>query len=327
MAATSIPEAPFAYVDETQISKHLLCGICQEPFVNAHRSPCSHVFCYACITAWFSKQTGTCPVCRGALVPEQLQKDLLINNMTNELPVYCRNRGQGCTATVQRQNLDSHCKNDCQYGMATCPWAEFGCTQTFARSELPVHREKCPYSQISGLLAYVKTLRTELDALQRQVQQLTATPLGAIGPTSTAVTVSSPLSLASSALLPPSRPTLSSVNLSASTPVAKPAIQIEIGNNHQAVSSSDHRWTLKIQAPGGGSLAGIVTKADVKLHESFPQPNHTLTSHPLQLSGRAWGTFDMKIKLHFAGSVTPCRVVYPLQFNAPWASVIYSFNV
>lgn len=40
------------------------CPICIEPFIDAVRSPCFHIFCRRCITTWLETET-TCPMCRG----------------------------------------------------------------------------------------------------------------------------------------------------------------------------------------------------------------------------------------------------------------------
>lgn len=42
------------------------CPICFECMHHAEKTPCSHVFCTACLQKWRSKH-ATCPICRASL--------------------------------------------------------------------------------------------------------------------------------------------------------------------------------------------------------------------------------------------------------------------
>lgn len=61
--------------------------------------------------------------------------------MVNELLVHCTQ--EGCDFTCQRQLIESHIKNDCQYTMTCCELEE--CQELFLKRDLGSHTEKCQF--------------------------------------------------------------------------------------------------------------------------------------------------------------------------------------
>lgn len=61
--------------------------------------------------------------------------------MVNELLVHCTQ--EGCDFTCQRQLIESHIKNDCQYTMTCCELEE--CQELFLKRDLGSHAEKCQF--------------------------------------------------------------------------------------------------------------------------------------------------------------------------------------
>eukprot|EP01105_Mastigella_eilhardi_P026276 TRINITY_DN74_c0_g2_i3.p1 TRINITY_DN74_c0_g2~~TRINITY_DN74_c0_g2_i3.p1 ORF type:complete len:216 (-),score=53.19 TRINITY_DN74_c0_g2_i3:63-710(-) len=208
--------------------------------------------------------------------------------MVDELQVGCPNAG--CGQVLQRQQLQTHLQQSCAFTQLRCTYARYGCEFSGPRSKLGEHNSTPDADQ-----KCVEDLTTQVALLQREVAELKAAA-------ATASTAPSPASAA----------------------VPAPALlTIEVGNTHEEVRTNYHKWTLRITGPGGASLAGVVTCARVKLHKSFPQSLHNLTSHPLQLTGTAWGTFNIKIRL-LTTSGHVYNVGYPLQFDHPWNAITYN---
>jgi len=92
------------FVNITGTIKHIICSICQEIFDEPIRLFCGHTFCKACIIN-FKKYTENCPICRKDLVLKcncsccnELNafgsRDLITQNIINDLDVYCNNESK-----------------------------------------------------------------------------------------------------------------------------------------------------------------------------------------------------------------------------------------
>ena len=66
--------------------------------------------------------------------------------MVNELLVYCPESEQGCTFIGQRQYIESHVKNDCEYTMSSCQLEE--CKELLLKKDLDNHVETCKYRRL-----------------------------------------------------------------------------------------------------------------------------------------------------------------------------------
>ncbi|KAI9024067.1 hypothetical protein DFJ74DRAFT_619181 [Hyaloraphidium curvatum] len=136
----------FEYTDGDRVNPHLVCGVCQAPFVDPVTvAPCGHTFCRECIEAAVDR-LGFCPVDRrpagrGDLAPA----NKIIVNMINELVVRCPNAAAGCTHTGQRQFLASHIRDDCQYATEPCPFR--GCGEMLSKADLETHVDTCEYRE------------------------------------------------------------------------------------------------------------------------------------------------------------------------------------
>ena len=67
--------------------------------------------------------------------------------MADELIVECPNRAIGCTHTCQRQLLEAHLRDSCQYVQVACP--EQGCEQKVLRKALGKHTHDCTHRVLS----------------------------------------------------------------------------------------------------------------------------------------------------------------------------------
>lgn len=99
-----------------------------------------HTFCLQCIQQAL-ESSNLCPIDR-AVISHELQPAIkIISNMVNELLVHCTQ--EGCDFTCQRQLIESHIKNDCQYTMTCCELEE--CQELFLKRDLGSHAEKCQF--------------------------------------------------------------------------------------------------------------------------------------------------------------------------------------
>jgi hypothetical protein len=92
------------FVNINATIKHIICSICQEIFHEPTRLSCGHTFCKDCIIN-FKKYTENCPICRKDLVLKCNcsgciehntfdSKDLITQNIINDLEVYCNNESK-----------------------------------------------------------------------------------------------------------------------------------------------------------------------------------------------------------------------------------------
>lgn len=105
---------------------HLNCPICQQPFIKPLTTLCGHTFCKDCIFECFkmSKDIGLCPLDRTPIDPKNsddiFPTPILINNLVDDLKVYCLNSERGCQWTGCRWELDHHVLSDCDYTGVQC---------------------------------------------------------------------------------------------------------------------------------------------------------------------------------------------------------------
>ncbi|KAI8068179.1 uncharacterized protein B0P05DRAFT_552165 [Gilbertella persicaria] len=129
------------YVDH--VNDNLICCICQQPFIEPVISTCGHTFCHHCILQAL-ENSPHCPIDRTALTAHDVEPAAkIITNMVNELSVYCPRQEQGCPYQGQRQYIESHLKQDCQYIMAPCELEE--CKELLLKKDLSTHAETCNY--------------------------------------------------------------------------------------------------------------------------------------------------------------------------------------
>lgn len=85
-----------------------------------------------------------------------------------------------------------------------------------------------------------------------------------------------------------------------------------IGNAAQKKNATHHYWSLYVRPLFDVKLVREVT---FQLHPTFPNPFKTLREPPFELSGQAYGTFDVEIVV-FPSSLggTPAKFTHFLQF-------------
>ncbi|KAJ1568550.1 hypothetical protein HK096_006117 [Nowakowskiella sp. JEL0078] len=127
----------FRFVAPT--NPNLLCCICCSPFVSPVSAPCGHIFCRSCIVLYISNSPESgCPMDRLSISVEELvPASRVIENMVEELEVYCKYKMVGCEWIGQRQSLDSHLKKECSFETITCP----KCGKEFTLLTLELHAD------------------------------------------------------------------------------------------------------------------------------------------------------------------------------------------
>ncbi|KAI9105230.1 hypothetical protein DFS34DRAFT_541 [Phlyctochytrium arcticum] len=133
----------YEYLEE--VNQNLVCPICFCAFVRPVSSPCGHTFCQSCISsALSSSPTSTCPIDRSPLAISQLSRVVkLVQNLLDELSVYCNYRKGGCTWTGERQGLQTHLDVHCAYVESEC--SNEGCTQNVLRKDAEHHAQVCEW--------------------------------------------------------------------------------------------------------------------------------------------------------------------------------------
>ncbi|KAJ3052952.1 hypothetical protein HK097_005350 [Rhizophlyctis rosea] len=133
----------FEYVQT--VNQHLICCICHNAFYDPVSTPCSHTFCKECIDrSLAARDPQVCPVDRSPLSYDQLTPAFkIVENLVNELFVFCPLRRRGCTWTGQRQFVSSHLNDDCECLRLQCSAPE--CGEWVIRRQFTSHQQNCEH--------------------------------------------------------------------------------------------------------------------------------------------------------------------------------------
>ena len=112
------------FKDKQAISKHLFCSICMDIFKMSTRTPCGHTFCEDCIKNYLNKYSKNCPQCRASIDVKKrpLKKDIMADQIINELEIFCTNRSKGCAWSGALQNLANHLSSNCKFNKEMPEW-------------------------------------------------------------------------------------------------------------------------------------------------------------------------------------------------------------
>lgn len=113
------------------LTDHLQCPICQQPFIKPLTTLCGHTFCSDCIMECFkmskdstSDVIGLCPLDRTPIDStnsnDLFPTPILINNLVDELKVYCLNHERGCEWSGCRWEVEHHVIADCEHTGVKC---------------------------------------------------------------------------------------------------------------------------------------------------------------------------------------------------------------
>ncbi|XP_031431564.1 E3 ubiquitin-protein ligase NRDP1 isoform X2 [Clupea harengus] len=133
------------------VNEGLLCSVCRCVCEEAVMSPCEHVFCRACISAWLS-QHSTCPEDRTHLTHTQLRP--LYRYMRNDLmqlQIRCVFHVHGCDVISALESMHTH-EAECDYSLLTCRNTggkylcyRCGCEVQVCRRDLEAHLSVCEF--------------------------------------------------------------------------------------------------------------------------------------------------------------------------------------
>ncbi|KAF9231727.1 hypothetical protein BU15DRAFT_68094 [Melanogaster broomeanus] len=107
-----------------------------------------------------------CPIDRSTLSMDDLTPaNPIVKHLVDELIVECPQRSAGCPHTCQRQLLESHVKDTCQYVTVPCP--EEGCDQSILRRDRANHVDVCVHRSIQYDGCGVTVKHAALNALTK----------------------------------------------------------------------------------------------------------------------------------------------------------------
>mgnify|MGYP000847616589 CR=1 FL=1 len=103
--------------------KILFCTICSYLMESPTTLNCGHTFCEECLRTWF-KTKQSCPTCRESSCElKQLKKNIIINEMIQELPIKCPSDVQTekpkCGANLKVKDFRGHLKT-CSHIVIPC---------------------------------------------------------------------------------------------------------------------------------------------------------------------------------------------------------------
>jgi hypothetical protein len=126
------PRATF--VRGAEIDPNLLCSVCHDVFAHPVRTPCGHVFCRDCASAWLDAGNTTCISCRAAVLSDDaLQPDRVLDALIGNLATRCPNAA--CPWRGKHGRREAHLA-ECAEERTACPHAEFGCPWKGKRCDL-----------------------------------------------------------------------------------------------------------------------------------------------------------------------------------------------
>jgi hypothetical protein len=156
----------FEYTDEVSLHPHLICSICQLPFIDPRDTPCDKTFCRECITRWIQTQSSSCPICQKSLSVDDLTTtSRIVLTMLDQLPVKCKACGQ---SGWKRGNFDEHIHTACPKAVVTCPLTDINCPWTGQRDQLNQHQLDCRFESVGSVITQ---LISENQKLIDQVNQ------------------------------------------------------------------------------------------------------------------------------------------------------------
>ena len=120
---------------------------------------CGHSACKACLEEMIAKSNyqATCPTCRHAIEPGQLNINIATRALISRIRVKCTN--DGCEWVGQNQEKEKH-RDTCPFMLMTCA---NGCIGVYRRNELDQHLAACPYQLVPCVFCNAGVPRFHLD--------------------------------------------------------------------------------------------------------------------------------------------------------------------
>ena len=110
------------------LSRSLTCSLCMEIYVNPTTTwCCNEVYCKQCILNWMAT-SDTCPHCNTSNIQVNPNPVRRIKDAIGSLEVHCPYAQKGCSYTFAYADLDSHLRS-CSFTIVSCPFACIRCAQ------------------------------------------------------------------------------------------------------------------------------------------------------------------------------------------------------
>ena len=71
-----------------------------------------------------------------------------------------------------------------------------------------------------------------------------------------------------------------------------------------------HQWTVYVKPYRNEDMSAYVKKVNFKLHDSYSNPNRTVTKPPYEVTETGWGEFEIVIKIYFQDPVERPVTIY-----------------
>ncbi|KAK6170071.1 hypothetical protein SNE40_018551 [Patella caerulea] len=128
---------------EEKVPSDLVCGICENVFLDPVANACPHVFCRACIKKRLSRHsTRSCPICKTQLISKSHQPSVDLKRRLLNLVINC---SHDCGGRFPLAEFPEHITYDCPNIPTTCPNRAKGCREKVPRCAVEWHLEECEY--------------------------------------------------------------------------------------------------------------------------------------------------------------------------------------
>ncbi|CAF4559677.1 unnamed protein product [Rotaria socialis] len=139
----------YKYTDRKSIDPHLICELCNNPFIDPIVTECDHIYCRACITKYM--ENGSC--CPAQSCSQLLSNDnstlnrpsRIILSMLDDINVQCELCGE---INLYRRNFDEHIKENCSEYRIDCPGKALGCIWFEPRNQYNEHIKACLFEKL-----------------------------------------------------------------------------------------------------------------------------------------------------------------------------------
>ncbi|XP_065182462.1 TNF receptor-associated factor 3-like [Sycon ciliatum] len=129
-----------------KLDERYKCTYCKFILNQPMQLSCGDRFCRPCSNIILSKVPPKCPLCDETLENEGF-KDTFAEREVQAVPVYCRNRKEGCTWSGPLRVFQEH-YDECSYLLEPC--TNEGCMQMLPKSDLALHlKSECVYRKVT----------------------------------------------------------------------------------------------------------------------------------------------------------------------------------
>ncbi|XP_076464365.1 TNF receptor-associated factor 3-like [Babylonia areolata] len=131
------------------------------------QTPCGHRMCQGCVSVWLDGAASKrCPVgesdCED-ISETNVYPDKSIQRELKSIPVYCKNKNEGCPAKMPYKNYRSH-QDDCEFQPVSCEFSPRGCREKILRGKLREHQEQCGFRPVRCRLCHMEICHNQLQA-------------------------------------------------------------------------------------------------------------------------------------------------------------------